>query len=84
MAYRAPSDPSRQWQAITPSDLAANNLPLGCSAIYVGGGGDIALVGADSATPVVFTAVPQGVVLPCGPIRVNATGTTATLLVALY
>lgn len=63
-----------------PSDSA--NI-ANCRAIYVGGAGDIVLVGSDDATAT-FTAVPAGVILPCGAKRVNLTGTTATLLLALF
>jgi hypothetical protein len=71
---------ARLWKAITKSDT----VNLGnCIGIYVGGAGDLALVGQDDAV-VTFSAVPAGTVLPCGAKRVNSTNTTATLLVALY
>lgn len=70
--------------AITPSDT----VPINARGIYVGGAGDIEItlgpIGA-RGTAVVFKAVPVGTILPVGGIEmlVNATGTTATLLVAL-
>jgi hypothetical protein len=73
--------PARSWKAVTPHDT--NNLPAGCRGIYVGGLGNVALVGDDDVA-VVFTAVPVGTFMPCGPKRVNNTSTTATLLIALY
>jgi hypothetical protein len=70
--------------AIVPSDTAFQN----CRAIYVGGAGNIAIVqgpiGAEE-TAVVFTAVPVGSILPVEVANglIKATGTTATLMVAL-
>ena len=77
----AEAAPSSSWRTITPSDSA--NLPAGCRGIYVGGAGNLALVG-DNDTVIVFTAVPVGTFMPCAAKRVNSTSTTATLLVALY
>lgn len=73
--------PAVGWVAVTPSDTV--NLLGGCRGIYVGGAGNVALVGEDD-TAVTFTAVPVGTFMSCGPKRVNLTNTTATLLVALY
>lgn len=72
--------PGRSWAAVTPSDTV--NLPAGCRAIYVGGAGDVALVG-DDGVAVVFAAT-AGQIIPLGPKRVNATSTTATSIVAIY
>lgn len=66
--------------AITPSDTV--NLAKRCRSVYVGGAGNIAAVD-DAGTAVTFSAVPVGTVLPIEAKRINATGTTATLLVAL-
>lgn len=73
--------PGRSWVSVTPSDSV--NLKAGCRYIYVGGAGDVALVGDDDVA-VTFKAVPVGTQLNCGPKRVNSTNTTATLLVAIY
>lgn len=83
MAYHSADQaaPARDWVAVTTSDTV--KLPGGCRGLYVGGGGDLSLLGADG-TSVTFSAVTAGTVLPCGPVRVNATATTATLIVALY
>ena len=68
-------------RAITPAD--ATDLPLqGCRAIYVGGAGNISVVDLDGVTTV-FSNVAAGV-LPVQAKGVNATGTTATGLIALY
>lgn len=66
--------------ALTPSDTV--NEARQFEAIYVGGAGNIALVNQDG-TSVVFTAVPVGSQLRVAGKRVNATLTTATLLVGI-
>lgn len=53
-----------------------------CSAIYVGGAGVVPVVFQDG-TVVNFTCI-AGQILPVKAKRVNATGLTASLLVALY
>jgi hypothetical protein len=72
-------------RAITPHD-STNIVQPGAhrhtDAVYVGGAGVVQAVFPDG-TAVAFTAV-AGQILPIGVIRVNATGTTATLLVGLY
>jgi hypothetical protein len=76
--------------AVTPSDTAdfafTNNgdgtRPTLCDALYVGGAGAVVAVFQDGSTAS-FTAV-AGAVLPLRLRRVNATGTAATLMVALY
>jgi hypothetical protein len=67
--------------AITPSDTV--NLTVPTAAIYVGGGGAVSVVMRAGGNTVVFSAVPVGFTLPISVTRVNATGTTATNLVAL-
>lgn len=66
--------------AITPSNSI--NFNIMTRAIYVGVGGDITLV-TSRGNAVLFTAVPQGTVLPVVALRVNSTGTTASALVGL-
>lgn len=75
------SAPARSWQAVTPSDVTG--LPAGCRGIYIGGDGDVSLLGA-GGTSVTFVGLTAGTFMPCGPVRVNAAGTTATNIVALY
>lgn len=67
--------------AITPSDTA----PVNCRAIYVGGAGNVAIKTTTNAAAVTFTAPPIGTVLPVmiDGGMIMATGTTATLLIAL-
>lgn len=76
--------PARRVVTITPSDTAdLADTPKG---IYVGGGGDLALVATGApvnAAAVVFRNLPSGALLPVRARRIAATGTTATDLVAL-
>jgi hypothetical protein len=73
--------PAASVAAITTSDTV--ELTHVSRHIYVGGTGDISVVMRDSSTAV-FKAVPVGTVLPIRVRRINATGTTATLLLNLY
>lgn len=68
--------------AITASDTV-NHANGEAQAIYVGGAGNISLVAPNGAA-VLITAPAVGSTLNIRNIRVNATGTTATALVALY
>lgn len=65
---------------VTKSD--ATILPP-TRAIYVGGAGDVAVTMADGTTGT-FSAVVAGSVLPIQVTQVLSTGTTATLILALY
>ena len=77
-------NPASAAKAVTTSDTV--DLPLGeCRALYVGTGGDVTLqVSGNPREDVLFSNVPSGFVLPVEAIRVKATGTTATGIVALY
>lgn len=75
--------------AITPSDtvnlipIAGRTSPL-CDAIYVGAtGGNLTVVYENGATAQ-FAGTLVGTILPVSCIRVNATGTAAASLLALY
>jgi hypothetical protein len=65
---------------ITPSNT--QDLAEITDSVYVGTGGDVAAV-AEDGTVTIMTA-PSGAILPIQIRRVNATGTTATGLIALY
>lgn len=70
----------RRYEAVTPSDTV--NLSKGTAdGFLIGGAGDIAIMGEDG--DVVTMTAPAGI-LPCGGLRVYATGTTATGIVAIY
>ncbi len=76
--------------AITTSDTvnfdksvsATGASVLPCDAIWVGAAGTVTVVWQDGQTTQ-FTCA-TGTILPVSVIRVNATGTAASLLVALY
>jgi hypothetical protein len=69
-----------KWDTVTPSDTA-DLLPLP-EAVWVGGAGNLSTMQQDG-TVSVLTAVAAGTLLPIQPKRIRATGTTATLLVAM-
>jgi len=80
-------EPFKDWVAITPSDSV--NIQFGSvdrapDAVYVGGAGNIAMVDQRGGAAVTLTAVIVGQIYRIAPRRINATGTTATALVALY
>lgn len=64
--------------AVTPSDITI----LAFAALYIGVTGDVEILPFNSITPVVFKAVPVGM-LPVSGQKVMATNTTATNIVAL-
>jgi hypothetical protein len=74
--------PATDAVAITKSD--STNLTTSCiRAIYVGGTGDVAVIGLNGTVAVTFSAVPAGTILPIMPSKVMSTNTTATLLIGL-
>jgi hypothetical protein len=78
------SAPARRVVAIIPSD--GDDLPDTPKGIYVGTGGDVALVAAGApagGAATVFRNLPSGALLPVRVRRVAATGTTAADLLAL-
>jgi hypothetical protein len=75
--------PASGAAAVVPTD--GTTLPGGVTRfLYVGGTGDISVLFAGDVTPVTLKAVPVGTMLAARIAQVNATGTTATNLVALY
>lgn len=72
-------DPATSSETVVPSN--ATNLTNPCDALYVGVTGNITGVMRDG-TVQLFENVPVGV-FPIGFTRINATGTTATKMVAL-
>lgn len=67
-------------RVVTPSDATVFNVTRG---LYVGGLGDVAVRMADG-TSVTFSNVANGTLLPLQVDQVLSTGTTATLILALY
>ena len=81
MDHTAPG-PAYAALAITPSNTVDIRSKWTTRGVYVGVGGDITAV--VNGTAILFKSVPQGTILPINCTRVNATGTTATDLVALF
>ena len=71
---------ARSALAVTPNDSTV--LQSGIRALYVGGAGNVSVVTAGGQT-VTFSGVPAGQILPIQVTRVRATGTTASLILAL-
>lgn len=70
-------------RAVTPADGA--DLTLGAArAIWVGGAGTIAIIAEGDSSAVTLSGVPAGTILWIRAKRILATGTSATLIVALY
>lgn len=71
---------SRTHAAVTPSD----STTLGpFTWLYVGGTGDV-VVTAPNGVDATYKAVPTGTQLRVAGTKVKATGTTATLIVAVF
>ena len=69
---------------ITSGDEYAIYRPLKSGAVlYIGGAGDLSVQFADGGTAV-FTGLLAGSFFPLNVVRVNATGTTATNIVAIW
>ena len=75
------SEPAMSAIAVTPSDTT--DLATPARAMYVGTSSDLSIITPDGVT-VLFASVPSGFILPVAAIRVRATATTATNVVALY
>lgn len=65
---------------VTPDNAVLFTRPV--RGLYVGGTGNLTVLTAEGDT-LLISAVPVGTILPLSVKRVNATGTTATLIVAL-
>jgi hypothetical protein len=67
--------------AVTKSDSTVLN---GTRALYIGGTGDVAVRMEGGQNSLTFSAVPSGTTLPIRVDQVLSTGTTATLILALW
>jgi hypothetical protein len=79
------SDPAIRATALSPSDTV--DLTRVPKAIYVGSGGDLAMLGVGdggSTEPTIWKNVPAGAIVPFRARRVFDTDTTAADLLALY
>lgn len=74
------TSPSPFQDAITPSDTVDHSWSF--RSIYVGTGGDVVVVSRNGGTAT-WANVPAGYIIPAIGRRVNATGTTASNLLAL-
>ena len=72
---------SGSFEDVTPHDTNAIQITR---AIYVGGSGNIAVVGENQTASRIFYAVPAGTTLDIRVQKVLNTGTTATHIMALY
>ena len=66
---------------VIPSDTAA--LPIASKRLWVGGAGNVSLI-TTGGVSVVYSGVPAGSYLHVRAAQVNATGTTATNIIAEY
>lgn len=80
-AYVTADGSASNAAVVVPSDTVALATPA--RALWVGGAGNVTALMAGGQT-VTFTAVPAGTLLPIQAVRVNATATTATLIVAFW
>lgn len=74
------SDPGKFAEAVSPSDTV--DLASPARSLYVGATGSLSVVMYGDEATVTFAAVPVGI-FPIQVTRVNATGTTASNIVAL-
>lgn len=74
-------DPSGDPFAVTASDTV--DFVRIAKALYIGSGGNIALLAEDGDTAVTFSAVPSGYILPVRVRRILVTGTTASNIIGL-
>lgn len=79
-AYGAEIMPAGHAFAVTPHD--STDFAREVEGLYVGVTGDVVLV-LPSLAAITFVGVPAGAILPVRCIRVNATNTTASSIVAL-
>ena len=74
--------------AVTPTDAFSATTKVNGAALYIGTGGDVAVVMKNIegtiGNAIVFKNVPDGTFLPAIVDYVIATGTTATDIVAVY
>lgn len=76
-----PTDPALELAVVTPHDT---NDIFPARGLYVGVGGNVAVIAGGDTAAVTLVGVNAGTILPIRVRRVLATGTTATSIVALY
>lgn len=75
------TNPADGASEITPND--STDLTLVARALYIGGSGDLK-INTPNGDTVTFQDIVAGSLLPVRAVRVYATGTTATNIVALF
>ncbi len=89
MAYfqpKAHGGNPNSYQAVVPDDMQPIRLQIGghhAEALFIGTSGDVSLTGTDGKTAI-FKSVPSGTYLPIHAVTLNAAGTTAQNIVAVY
>lgn len=78
----SPSSPAEGCFAITPDDNS--ELPFVTKGIYIGNGGELALVLLNNDSPVTFRNLVGGTILDVRAKAVLAAGSTATDCIGLY
>lgn len=71
---------AREYAAATPSDVTKFTEP---TSLFVGVGGDVAIVPLKGTAAITFKNVPSGTFMPIQCKQLYATGTTATNIVLL-
>lgn len=77
----SPMSPAEQCFEITPSD--SQDLPTPTKALFIGEGGDVALVTLRGNSEITFRNLQSGSILDVRVKAVRASGTTAASLVGL-
>jgi hypothetical protein len=78
---RPPSNPGVSFEAITPADSDLTNGPT--RAVWVGGSGNLSVIGAGDTSAVLIEAIAAGTLLPISVKQIRSTNTTATKIVAI-
>ena len=76
------TSPARNGFSVAPDDNT--DLPVSCRSLFVGGAGNLSVILVGDSSPVAFTNISQGTILPVSVKRVLTSSTTATDIVALY
>lgn len=79
-AEKVPDHAAWSAVALTKSDATVFGMTRG---LYIGGAGDVAVRMKDGTTPT-FSGATTGSILPIQVDKLLSTGTTATLVLALY
>jgi hypothetical protein len=75
------NSPASKLTAITPDD--SNDLANICRALYVGSGGNVAVIAAGDSVAVTIPSVPSGAILPIRVKRLMLSNTTAGSFIAM-